>query len=398
MVAGKNTFSRFIANIAIIAIALSVTVMIVSTAIISGFTFEIKEKIFGFWGQITVFHSGDGNGSEEIPIDKTLPIFKDIKNLPELESINPYATKAIILKTRDDMEGMMLKGIDESYNWNFLKTHLVEGSLPKIINGEMSRDILISSTTARRLKLNRGQAVLVYFMKKGSNLPIGKRFNVSGIYNTGLDEYDQKFILGDISLIQKVNKWESNQVGGFEIKLKDFNKMEIIEDKIYRTMLDQTLSSSTIKSQLPNIFEWLELQKMNEIIILILMIIVATLNMVTALLILILDRTQMIGILKAMGAKTQMIQSIFLYKAAYIILNGLFWGNLIGMGICLIQKKFGIITLPEKEYYLNVAPIKLEILPILGINLGTLIICLSVLLIPSYFVSKINPVKAIRFN
>ena len=169
-----------------------------------------------------------------------------------------------------------------------------------------------------------------------------------------MDEYDQKFIIADIGLVQKVNKWEQNQVGGFELKLKDFKKMDIIEDKIYRTMLDQTLSSSTIKSQLPNIFEWLDLQKMNEFII--------------------------------------------LYKAAYIILNGLFWGNLIGLTICFLQKKYSIITLPEKEYYLNVAPIKIELLPILGINIGTFTICLLVLLIPSLFVSKINPVKTIRFN
>lgn len=398
MVAGKNTFSRFIANIAIIAITLSVSVMIVSTAIINGFTFEIQEKIFGFWGQITVFHSGDGNASEEIPVEKTLPIFSQIKKMPELESINPYATKPVILKTRDEMEGMMLKGVDENYNWNFLKKHLVVGNIPKIEDGAISREILISSTTANRLKLKVEQAVLVYFMKKGSNLPIGKKFTVSGIYNTGLDEYDQKFIIADIGLVQKVNKWEQNQVGGFELKLKDFNKMDIIEDKIYRTMLDQTLSSSTIKSQLPNIFEWLDLQKMNEFIILILMIIVATLNMVTALLILILDRTKMVGILKAVGAKTRTIQSIFLYKAAYIILNGLFWGNLIGLTICFLQKKYSIITLPEKEYYLNVAPIKIELLPILGINIGTFTICLLVLLIPSLFVSKINPVKTIRFN
>lgn len=398
LVSEKKSFSRFISNIAIIAITLSVSVMLVSTAIVNGFTTEIQEKIFGFWGEITVFHSGDGDISEEFPVDMSMPVFSKIKKLPEIESINPYATKAVILKTSDEMEGMVMKGVDENYNWKFLKQYLIKGKIPTISNNSISRDILISSTTANRLSVDSGQSILIYFMKKDSKLPIGRKFTISGIYNTGLDEYDQKFILGDIALIQKINKWENNRVGGIEIKLKDSKKMMEIEDKIYRTMLDQTLSSSTIKSQLPNIFEWLDLQKTNEFIILTLMIIVATFNMITALLILILDRTQMIGILKAMGAKTRVIQQIFLYKAGYIILNGLFWGNFIGLSICFIQKKFEIIKLPEKEYYLSVAPIKLDFLPILFINFGTLFICLLILLLPSFFISKIKPVQAIRFN
>lgn len=260
----------------------------------------------------------------------------------------------------------------------------------------MSRDILISAQTAKRLQVDTGDTFIVHFVEKGEQLQ--RRFYVSGVYRTGLEEYDQKFALVDIRQIQRLLGWTKDQVSGFEVFIDDIDDLEAYTDYIYYEELPADLYAESIRRKLPEIFDWLDLQDINEVVILSLMVIVAIINMVTALMILILERTNMIGTLKALGTSNWGIRKVFLYYAAYIIVVGLFWGNLFGIGLCVLQDQFELIRLSEENYYLSTAPIALQALPILMINLGTLVITLVFLLLPSYLVSSISPVKAIRFK
>ena len=260
----------------------------------------------------------------------------------------------------------------------------------------MSSDILISQQTASRLRIDTGDSFIVHFIQKGDQLK--RRFTVSGIYKTGLEEYDKVFALVDIRQVQRLLGWEADEVGGFEVFLDDLADLPVLTEYLYYEKLPNNLYAETIREKLPEIFEWLELQNINEVVILSLMIVVAIINMITALLILILERTNMVGTLKALGGTNWAIRKVFLYYAAYIVLVGLFWGNLMGIGLCLMQEQFGLIRLSEENYYLTVAPIQLQWWSILIINVGTLIITLVFLILPSYLVSSISPVKAIRFN
>lgn len=394
----KGSFSRFIIRIAIIAIALSVSVMVISVSLIDGFTHEIREKVFGFWGEIHV-HNQDNNLSfETTPISDNPSYVKAMRALTEVKMVSPYITKAGILKTKSDIDGIVLKGVDASYDWQFVQDYLVDGQLFRFPDSGYAKQVLLSKEKARKLKLKAGDNVVVYFIRPDSPVPLGRKLQVAGIYNTGLQEYDEKFGIVDLRMLRQVNQWEPNQIGGWEVRLNDVDAMQRVNDTIYYQIIDNSLYAETIRDVYPNIFEWLNLQRVNEAIILIIMVVVAVLNMVTALIILILDRTRMIGILKALGAGNASIRRIFLYKSVYIVANGLLWGNLLGITFCLLQKYTGFIRLDEANYYLSVAPIHFNILYILLINLGTLLICSLVLLLPSAMISRVSPMKAIRFE
>ena len=359
----KGSFSRFIIRIAIIAIALSVSIMVISTCMINGFTHEIKEKVFGFWGEIHIHNQDNNNSFEEIPIDGSKKYVSAIRKLPEVKNVTPYITKAGILKTKNDIDGIVLKGVDKNYDWKFVQQYLVSGNIIIFSDSGFSKQILISQGKAKKLHLKTGDKVIAYFIRKDSPVPIGRKMEIAGIYNTGLQEYDEKFGIVDLDLLRQINQWDATQIGGWEVRLKDVDAMDKVNDKIYYSIIDNTLYSETIREVYPNIFEWLNLQQVNEYIILIIMVVVAVLNMITALIILILDRTQMIGILKALGAGNGSIRRIFMYKSVYIVANGLFWGNLVGIGFCLLQKYTGFIHLNEENYYLSVAPINGTIWP-----------------------------------
>jgi len=272
----------------------------------------------------------------------------------------------------------------------------VEGSVIHAGDSSNYRKIIISQTTADRLRLKLGGKVRLFFIKE--NQQVGRVFNIAGIYKTGLLEYDKIFALVDIAQIQRLNGWTPDQVGGFEVFINDPAKIDALGKTINEDYVGRELRALTIKEVYPNIFDWLNLQSTNERVILILMTAVAAINMITALLILILERTNMIGILKSLGATNWSIRKIFLMFAGYIITLGLIWGNAVGIGLCLIQKYFHVIRLPEESYYISVAPINLDPLFIVVVNAATLVICLLVLIIPSYLITRIQPVKAIRFN
>ncbi|MBK9730453.1 MAG: ABC transporter permease [Chitinophagaceae bacterium] len=394
-IASGKSFSRLIIRVAVTAVALSVGVMIVAGAIVNGFQQEISEKVFGFWGHITIRSLEQGRSYGEVPVSINQSFYPGLEKAKGVRHIQVFATKAGILKTSQEMEGMVLRGIGTDFDWTFLKKYLVEGNILTAGDSSAKKQIMISKTTADRLNLHVNDDVIVYFVQNPMRY---RKLTITGIYKTGLDEYDRLYAIVDIALIQRINNWTSEDVGGFEVFINNVNQLDQMGTVINSEYIGQDLEAKTMKQVNPNLFDWLDLQTMNEKVIIILMILVAIINMTTVLLILILERTNMVGILKSLGGSNWMIRKIFLYQAAYITALGLLLGNVFGIGICLAQKYFEIIKLPEESYYVSVAPVLIDPVYILSINAGTLLVCLITLIIPSYLVSRITPVKAIRFK
>ncbi len=423
--ANKQSFSRMIIRIAIAAIAVCLAVMIGATAMISGFKKEISSKIFGFNGHIQITAAAAANSrnialESDIPIDKDQDFYHDIAEVGQIEylakraifginlpgdyetatkggvkHIQVYALKPGIIQTDDAIEGIAIKGLGDDYDWEFMEQFLQSGELLPLKSAKAERGIMISQQTADRLKVEVGQQFIVYF-REGEG-QIGRKLTVTGIFKTGLVDFDKGFALVDIRFLQQLNKWTPNQVGGFEIILDDLDDLEIMTEYVY-DKIPSHLWGQNIKTLLNFFFGWLDFQDINEVVILTMMIAVCIINMITALLILILERTNMIGTLKAIGATDWTIRKIFLYHAAYIIGLGLLYGNLLGIGFCLLENYFHFIKLSEENYYLSYAPINLKVLTILALNIGTLILTVTFLIIPTYLITKISPVKAIRFN
>ena len=385
-------------KISILAIAIGIIVMLFSVATGVGLQKKIKEKISGFNGDIQISNYDTNNSKVTVvPITKNQEFYPEFTQVPNVKRVQVYATKAGIIRTSNEFEGIILKGVDTDYDWTFFNEYLVKGVVPKI-NDKLTNDVLISNKTAKRLTLNVGDNFYMFFVKDNPNkAPNSRKFLVSGIYDSGFEEFDESFIIGDIKHIQKINKWKKNEVGGFEIFIDDFDDLRETGFQVYSN-IDPTLNAYTIAEKFPAIFEWLRLFDINIIVIIGIMILIAGINMITALLVLILERTQMIGILKALGNNNWSIRKIFLYNAAYLIGKGIFWGNIIGLTLLLIQKYFGVITLNPETYYVKQAPVYLDFKYIIYINLGTLLLCLVMLIIPSIIVSKISPVKAIKFD
>jgi lipoprotein-releasing system permease protein len=313
-----------------------------------------------------------------------------------ISHIQVFAVKPGIIKAKSQIEGILLKGVGSDFNWQFMRQYLQEGDTLNLADTAVSSQILISRQTADRLRVGVGDDFVVHFVQGGNQLK--RRFAVAGIYKTGLEEYDKVFALVDIRQIQRLLGWQADEVGGFEVFIDDIDDLNLINNYLYYNKLPNDLFSETVRTKFPEIFEWLDLQDINEVVILSLMVIVALINMITALMILILERTNMIGTLKALGTSNWSIRRIFLIYAGYIVVVGLFWGNLIGIGLCVLQEQFELIQLSEENYYLSVAPVELQFWSILLINVGTLVVTLLFLIVPSYLVTRISPIKAIRFN
>ncbi|WP_456441642.1 ABC transporter permease [Psychroserpens sp.] len=394
----KSSISSPIIKIAITAIALGIIIMMITISSVFGLQYKIKEKISGFNGHVQITNYDDNNSQITVtPISIEQEFYPNFSNVEGIKNVQTFATKAGIIRTKTDFEGVILKGVDSEYDWSFFKSYLTQGTLLTITD-ETSNLVLISELTANRLKLKVGDKFNLFFMKDNLNKATNVRvFTVKGIYNSGFKDFDENYVLGDIKHIQRLNKWKSNQVGGFEVLLEDFDKLEEKGKEIYQEVAS-TLNAQTISEKYPAIFDWLKILDTNIIVIIGIMILIAGINMITALLVLILERTQMIGILKSLGSSNWSIRKIFLYNATYLIAIGLFWGNVIGIGLLLIQKYFGVVTLDPENYYVSKAPVYLDVEYILLLNIGTLLLCLVMLLIPSYIVSKISPVKAIKFD
>lgn len=393
----KNNFSRPIVRISVISITLGLAVMILSLAITTGFKNAVSEKVIGFGSHIQITGFGLNNSWEKAPVDINQDFYPSLEDEPGIKHIQVFANKSGLIKTEDQIQGIVLKGIWTDYDWSFLEDKLVEGSPIVIDSAKRTDDILISKKMADDLVLQTGDDVRVYFINPDEMSPRGRKFTVKGIYETGLEEFDDKFLIGDIRHIQRLNKWEENQVGGFEVFVDDMNKLNDMWEQVYN-IIGYELNATSIKSLYPQIFDWLSLQDMNVIIILVLMIAVAVINMISTLLILILEKTNMIGVLKALGTKSVSVRKIFLYNAGFIIGRGLIYGNILGVGLSLIQYYFKVISLDQASYYVPYVPINLELLPVVLLNAGTLLLCLLFLIVPSFVITKISPVKAIRWE
>jgi lipoprotein-releasing system permease protein len=374
---------------------LGLSVMILSIAIVKGFKSEIREKVRGFSGDIQITKYDLNSSYENSPFTILPKTLARLTKFNQIAYVQPFATKPGIINTNDEVEGVVLKGVDKSYNWNYFKNILVSGKIIDFSDSLKSqKQILISKYTADRLKLKVGDDFLMYFVQQ----PLRKRkFDIVGIYNLGVEEVDKMYVIGDISLIRRLNNWETSQVGGYELRVKDFSQLENTADKVYEN-IDINLKSSAVTEYYPTIFQWLSLLDVNTQVILILMLAVAVINMVSALLIMILERTNMIGILKALGSSNLNIRKIFLYNAAYLIGLGLILGNILGIGLGVFQSYTHFLKLDQASYYIQFVPIQLELIDILLLNTATLVICILVLIIPSMIVTRISPVKAISFK
>ncbi len=394
----KSSISTPIIKIAIAAIAIGMIMMIISVATGIGLQQKIREKVAAFNGHIIISNYDDNQSQvSTTPISVNQNFYPNFNTVQGINHIQAVASKAGIIRTANAFEGIIFKGVGKDYYWENLKEYLIEGRLPDFSNN-LNNQILISQFLANRLQLNVGDKCNTFFMKEQSNqLPNLRIFQIVGIYNSGFQEFDSTYIIGDIRHVQRINKWQPDQIGSFEVFIDDFSKIKEKGEEVY-AQTSSTLDSKTIEEKYYYIFEWLQLFDFNILTILIIMIVVATINMSVALLVLILERTQMIGILKSLGANNWAVRKIFLYNAFYLIIRGLFWGNLIGLGLISIQHYFGIIKLNPENYYVNQAPVYLNWDYILLLNLGTIVICLLVLLIPSYIITKISPIKAIKFE
>lgn len=393
---GKNEyrFSKPVIRIAITAIALSLTVMLLSIAIITGFQNEITSKVIGFSSHIQVSNFSNGNSYESTLLKNTDSLKTSLSSVEGIKHIQTYATKAGIIKTEEEIQGVVLKGVGNDFEDSFLQSILIEGQIPSFGEATKSKEVVLSLAIARQLNLNVGDDFQMYFIQQPVRV---RQFKIAGIYDSGVAEFDDRLVIGDIGHIQKLNKWSSKEAGGLEIQLNSFDNLDEISQLIYSN-IGFDLNAKTVIDNNPQLFDWLELQNMNVRVILILMLIVGAINMITALFILILEQTQLIGTLKALGSQNWHIRKVFIYHSLYLIFKGIFWGNVVGIGLCLIQKHFQIIELDKSTYYMSFVPIDINILHILALNLGTFTICWLILIIPSYLISKINPIKAIRFE
>ncbi|WPY99383.1 ABC transporter permease [Christiangramia sp. OXR-203] len=393
----KSSISAPIIKIAITAIAIGVVMMLVSFATGLGLQEKIRDKIAAFNGHISI-SSYDNNSSKVslTPVSIDQDFYPEFTSVEGIDHVQAVASTFGVIRTEEDFEGIVAKGVGADYKWDYFEEFLTQGRLPNY-SENLNNEILISEYLANRLKLKNGDRVATYFMRDDSDLPLQRSFEIVGVYESGFQEFDELYMLTDIRHIQRINRWEEDEIGIFEVFVEDFDELDSKGNEVYENT-GSFLDTQTISQKYYSIFEWLSLFDFNMALILGIMILVSGINMITALLVLILERTQMIGMLKGLGAADWSIRKIFLYNAAYLIVLGLFWGNLIGIGLLALQKYFKLIPLDPRTYYVTEVPIYLSWDYILLVNAGTLILCMLMLLIPSVIISKISPVKAIKFD
>jgi len=393
----KNSISSPIIKIAITAIALGIIIMLIAVATGLGLQYKIRDKMAGFKGHIQIVNYDNNNSDvSTTPVDKNQDFYPKFDSISGIKNIQVFANKGGILRTETDFEGIIFKGVSTDYDWTFFEEYLLEGKVPDF-NQPRTKEVLLSQTIVNRLNLKLNDTILATFLKtENSKLPSNKKYIISGIYNSGFAQFDKSFMIGDIREVQSLNKWTENQVGGFEVLLDNFDEIDKKGNEIYSN-IGATLNSKTIVETYINVFEWIKLFDNNVWFIIAIMIVIAGINMITALLVLILERVQMIGILKALGSTNTSIRKVFLYNASYLILKGLFWGNVIGLSIIFIQHYFKVITLNPETYYVTTMPVYISFTAIVLLNIGTLFLCFLMLIIPSYIITKIEPSKSIKF-
>lgn len=394
----KSSLSAPIIKIAIGAVALGMFMMIVSVATGLGLQEKITEKVSGFSGHIVIGNYDNMTSkNQQKPISVVQEFYPDFTQVDGVKHVQAFATRPGIVRTETDFEGVIFKGVDAEYDWRFLQSYISSGVVPNF-GHKLSSEVFISKKIADRLQFKVGDKFDTFFMKDDRNkLPNRRVFKVVGIYDTGFKELDENLILGDIKQVQRLNKWGKTEVGGFEVFIDDFSELKDKTLEVY-SEIPSNLDASNIYEIYPQIFEWMNLFKGNIYVIIIIMIIVASINMITALLVLILERTQLIGILKTIGTSSLSIRKVFLYNAIYIISRGLVIGNVTALLLIFLQSQFHLITLNPENYYVNYAPVHITLLHIIYLNVGTLLLCVLMMIVPSYMITKINPATSVKVS
>ena len=382
------------------ATAVSIIAMIITLAFVNGFQEKVADKIFGFWGHIRVqkYETGKSLISEELPLTKNKAIEEIIAATPGVVSYQSFATKSAVLESNTEIEGVLIKGIEKNENHSALKKFLVKGRWMDFTGSMYSKETIVSDAVAKQLQIKINDTIKVHFVSTNADAQkTYRKLVVVGFYHTGIDEYDKLFMIADINLIRRINNWESDQIGGYEVFVDQYQQLDTISSGLSNALPSEWMSKS-IKEIYPNIFDWLDIQDVNRNVVFIVMGIVALINLITCLLILMLERTNMIGLLKSMGATNWTIQKIFILYASFITLAGVGFGLIIGVGICLFQQATGFITLDEASYYITVAPIKIIWWQVAAVCAGTSIVCFISLFLPTLLIPKVSPVKAIEFK
>ncbi|GAB6009664.1 ABC transporter permease [Dysgonomonas reticulitermitis] len=402
---GEKRVSSPAIKIAVAGVAIGLAAMILSLSIVVGFKTEVRNKVVGFGSHIQITNLNNTTSYESQPISVSPELIKELTDAPNIKHIQLYGTKPGVIKTKDAFQGIMLKGVGKDYDWSFFKQNMVDGSIINPQDTSVTNQVIISKNIASKLHLKTGDSFIAYFVgERNVEERSARKFNITGIYSTNFEEYDKLFVVTDLSLIQRLNKWEPGQVSGIELLVKDYDKLEETAQDVYFDLMtyrdkdNNTLLARSIKELNPMIFSWLDLLDMNVWVIIGLMFVISVFTMISGLLIIILERTNMIGMLKTLGSRNFSIRKTFLYVASFLILKGMFWGNIIALSILLIQKYFGVIKLNPDNYYVSEMPVDINILYILLINTGTLVLSVVAMIGPSYLIAKISPAKSIRFE
>jgi len=400
----KKFLSYRIIKIALAGIALGLAVMIISVAVITGFKKEIREKVIGFGSHLQVINFDNNNSYETQPVSKKQSFLTELKTIDGVSSVNVFATKPGMIKTDKYIQGIIFKGVDTKYDWQFFRENLVKGRLPELNDSVRSEEILLSKQVSDLLEVGTGDKVVLFFINENESTPGILQLTITGLYSTSLEEFDNIFVIGDLKQIQRLNGWEEDQISGFEINISDFDRISEMEQKVRNTVLDYSMKNdaifrtTNITREYPQIFDWLSILDMNVWIILILMALVAGFNMISGLLVIILERSKMIGVLKAMGCPDWSIRKVFLYLSVFLTSRGMLWGNIIGISFIIIQNTFNIFKLNPATYYVDVVPVNFSLVHLILLNAGTVLATTLMLVLPSYLISRIAPDKTIRFD
>jgi lipoprotein-releasing system permease protein len=395
----KGVSNRFV-TIAVGSISLGLAVMIISVSVLVGFKKEIREKVIGFGSHFQLVNYDSNYSFETIPVEIDSVIIKKSTSVPHVKHIQLFATKPGLIKTDTDIHGMVLKGVGANYNWDFFSKNLIDGKVPVTNTNKRTDDVIVSEKMARLLKLETGSPLYCFFYNEGENTPRSRKFSISGIYRTSLEEFDEIFIVGDIRHVQRLNGWSRNEVSGYEIQIDDFSRLNDVYPFLREITLNEAnentmLRAYSIEAKYPMLFDWLSVLNMNVWVLLVLMVAVAGINMISGVLIIIIERTRMIGILKALGYPNLSVRKVFIYLSSFLSLRGLMCGNILVIGLCLLQHFTGVLKLDPVSYYIDVVPVTFNIFYVFLLNAGTLIAITAFIIIPSFFISKISPVEAI---